>query len=59
MPRAIFNRPFNATDVKRGVSIRIRQKPETQLYPEWVIALAESAGAATRQPPTDHSQEET
>lgn len=48
MAKAIFHRRFNATDVKKGVSIRIHPSAEPQSFPRWVIAKAEAAGAATR-----------
>lgn len=50
MAKAIFHRRFDATDVKRGVSIRIEPMGKSQTFPEWVIAKAEAAGAATRSP---------
>ena len=48
MAKAIFHRRFDATDIKRGVSIRIEPMTMPQTLPEWVIAKAEAAGAATR-----------
>lgn len=48
MARAIFYRRFDATDTKKGVSIRIEPMGTPQTFPEWVIAKAEVAGAATR-----------
>ena len=48
MAKAIFSRRFNATDIKKGVSIRIEPMGTPQTFPEWVIAQAEAAGAATR-----------
>ena len=48
MAKAVFHRRFNATNVKRGVSIRIEPLGKPQSFPEWVIAKAEAAGAATR-----------
>ncbi len=48
MAKAIFHRRFNATDTKKGVSIRIEPMGSPQTFPEWVIAKAEAAGAATR-----------
>lgn len=52
MAKAIFNRRFDATDTKRGISIRIDPRDAPQSYPEWVVALAVDAGAATRHTPT-------
>ncbi|WP_312529920.1 hypothetical protein [Paracoccus sp. (in: a-proteobacteria)] len=51
MAKAIFHRRFNATDPKKGISIRVDASAEPQTLPEWVIAKAEEAGAATRQIP--------
>jgi len=51
MAKAIFHRRFDATDPKRGVSIRILPDPKPQSFPEWVIAKAEAKGAATRSKP--------
>ena len=48
MAKAVFHRRFNATDTKKGVSIRIEMMGKPQSFPEWVIAKAETAGAATR-----------
>lgn len=48
MAKAIFNRRFDATDIKRGVSIRIEPGEAPQEFPDWVIVAAEKAGAATR-----------
>ena len=48
MAKAIFHRRFDATDTKKGVSIRIEPVGKPQSFPEWVIAKAELAGAATR-----------
>lgn len=53
MAKAIFNRRFDATDTRRGISIRIHPKDAPQSFPEWVIALAVDAGAATRNKPTN------
>lgn len=50
MAKAIFNRRFDATDTKKGVSIRVHPSDEAQTFPEWVIARAEAAGAAVRHP---------
>lgn len=52
MAKAIFNRRFDATDTRRGVSIRIYPGEAPQSFPEWVVALAVEAGAATRHKPT-------
>lgn len=48
MAKAIFHRRFDATDSKKGTSIRVHPSPDPQSFPEWVIAKAEAAGAATR-----------
>lgn len=48
MAKAVFHRLFNATDTKKGVSIRIEMMGKPKSFPEWVIAKAETAGAATR-----------
>ncbi|GEK71341.1 hypothetical protein [Paracoccus denitrificans] len=48
MAKAIFHRRFDATDTTKGVSIRIEPMEKPQSYPEWVIAKAVAAGAATR-----------
>lgn len=48
MAKAVFHRRFNATDTKKGVSISIDPMGRPQSFPEWVIAKAEAAGAATR-----------
>lgn len=48
MAKAVFNRRFDATDTKRGVSIRVEPGAAPQTLPEWVISRAEKAGAATR-----------
>lgn len=51
MAKAIFNRRFDATDSKKGVSIRVEASDTPQTFPEWVIAKAEVAGAADRYHP--------
>jgi len=51
MAKAVFHRRFDATDATKGVSIRIEPKDTPQSFPEWVIAKAEAAGAATRSKP--------
>ncbi|WP_294932182.1 hypothetical protein [uncultured Paracoccus sp.] len=48
MAKAIFNRRFDATDNRKGVSIRVEPSDSPQTLPEWVIALAVKAGAASR-----------
>lgn len=48
MAKAVFHRRFDATDTKKGVSIRVEPLDTPQTLPEWVIAKAEAAGAATR-----------
>ncbi|AWX94000.1 hypothetical protein DPM13_16405 [Paracoccus mutanolyticus] len=50
MAKAVFHRRFDATDTKKGVSIRVEPLDTPQTFPEWVIAKAEAAGAATRMP---------
>ncbi|WP_313349789.1 hypothetical protein [Paracoccus sp. (in: a-proteobacteria)] len=47
MAKAVFHRRFDATDTTKGVSIRIEAMDEPQIFPEWVIAKAVKAGAAT------------
>lgn len=51
MAKAVFHRRFDATDNKKGVSIRIEAMAAPQTLPEWVIVMAVSAGAATRHHP--------
>lgn len=48
MAKAVFHRRFDATDIKKGVSIRVEPMGKPQSFPEWVIAKAEAAKAATR-----------
>lgn len=48
MAKAIFNRRFDASDPRKGVSIRVQASDTPQSFPEWVIAKAERAGAAKR-----------
>ncbi|WP_339112780.1 hypothetical protein [Thioclava sp. GXIMD2076] len=48
MAKAKFHRLFNATDAKRGVSLRIHPHDDFRPYPAWVIKLAETSGAATK-----------
>lgn len=48
MAKAVFHRRFDATDTTKGVSIRVNPAEAPQTLPEWVIAKAEAAGAATR-----------
>lgn len=48
MAKAIFTKRFDATDTKKGVSIRIQPNPEPQTIPAWAIDLAVEAGVATR-----------
>lgn len=48
MAKAVFHRRFDATDTTKGVSIRIRPMETPQTFPEWMIAMAVAAGAATR-----------
>ncbi|MCJ8138605.1 hypothetical protein [Falsirhodobacter halotolerans] len=59
MAKAQFHRLFNATDVKRGVSMRIEPHEAFRTYPAWVIDKAEAAGAATRYvPPTKETTDQ-
>ncbi len=48
MAKAIVHRRFNATDLKKGTSLRIDPHDDARSYPEWVIAAGEAAGAVTR-----------
>lgn len=59
MAKAIFNRRFDATDTKQGVSIRVEASDEPQTVPSWVIELAVKAGAATRVEGTSKSTADT
>lgn len=52
MAKAIFHRLFDATDASKGVSVRVQPSDAPQSYPEWIIAAAEEAGAATREQTT-------
>lgn len=47
MAKAVFTRLFNATDTKKGVSFRILPSEKPQSFPQWVIARAIEARAAT------------
>lgn len=51
MAKATFHRRFDATDLGRGVSIRIEPSKTPKTFPAWVIDLAVEAGAATREEP--------
>ena len=51
MVKAVFHKRFDATDPKKGTSIRVQAAPEPQEFPAWVIDKAEAAGAATRETP--------
>ena len=48
MAKAIVTKVHNATDISKGVSIRLLPDPEPQTHPAWVIESAVEAGAATR-----------
>lgn len=49
MAKAVFHRRFDATDTKKGISIRIQPSSEAQEFPAWVIDKAVKAGVATRE----------
>lgn len=51
MAKAIFTRRFDASNTKKGVSIRIEPMDLPQSFPEWVVAKAVEAGAAERYNP--------
>ena len=51
MAKAKFHRRFDATDTKRGVSIRIQPTDGPKTFTAWIIDLAVKAGAATREEP--------
>ena len=51
MAKAKFHRRFDATDTKRGVSIRIQPTDGPKTFQAWIIDLAVKAGAATREEP--------
>ena len=51
MAKAVFHRRFNATDTKRGVSLKIEPTDGPKTFPAWIIDLAVKAGAATREEP--------
>lgn len=59
MAKAIFHKLFNATDARKGVSIRVHPKEEAQSFPEWVVALAVEAGAAERVKPKRSASADT
>ena len=48
MAKAIVHKTFDATDITRGVSIRVYPSCRPQTLPSWVIAKGEAAGAAHR-----------
>ena len=48
MAKAIVTKVHNATDISKGVSIRLLPDPEPQAHPAWAIESAVKAGAATR-----------
>lgn len=50
MAKAVFSRRFDASDTKKGISIRVEASDEAQPHPEWVVKQAEEAGAAKREP---------
>lgn len=49
MAKATFHRRFDATDTKKGVSLRIEPTEGPKIFPAWVIDQAVEAGAATRE----------
>lgn len=51
MAKATIHRRFDATDTKRGVSVRIEPTDGPKTFPAWVIDRAVEAGAATREEP--------
>ena len=51
MAKATFHRRFNATDTKRGVSLKIEPTDGPKTFPAWIVDLAVKAGAATREEP--------
>ena len=51
MAKATFHRRFNATDTKKGVSLKIEPTDGPKTFPAWIIDLAVKAGAATREEP--------
>lgn len=48
MASAIFKKVFNATDTKKGISIRVDPSEEPQTFPAWVIDAAVEKGVATK-----------
>lgn len=48
MAKAIVHRRFNATDLKKGTSLRIDPHEDARNYPEWVLAAGDAAGVITR-----------
>lgn len=59
MAKATFHRRFDATDGKKGVSVRIHPTDGPKTFPAWVIDLAVKAGAATREDPKAASAAQT
>ena len=59
MAKAIFHRRFDATDVHKGVSVRIEPTDGPKTFPAWVIDRAVEAGAATREEPKAASAAQT
>ena len=51
MAKATFHRRINATDTKKGVSLKIEPTDGPKTFPAWIIDLAVKAGAATREEP--------
>ena len=49
MAKASVQRRFNATDLRKGTSLRIDPHEDARTYPEWVLAIGEAAGAITRE----------
>ncbi len=52
MAKATVQRRFDATDMKKGTSLRIDPHEDARNYPEWVLAIGEAAGAITREEKT-------
>ena len=52
MAKATVQRRFDATDMRKGVSLRIDPHDDARSYPEWVLAKGEAAGAITREDKT-------
>ncbi|TRD21910.1 hypothetical protein [Palleronia caenipelagi] len=55
MVKVIIHRTCNATDPKRGVSLRLSPSEKPQSLPAWAADLAVKSGAAERIPLTRKS----